>query len=207
MLLKHLLRAALCLLLIHTVAGPALAWGPGPGKGNPRPGPIPVDSVITYGMQFLGKPYRYVKDGCRPMDCSGFLVHIFGRYDLRLGGSSADIATRVRRIKVRDVRPGDILFFKGRNVKSKRVGHSGIVVAVEGDRIRMLHSSVHGGIRFDYHDSPYYRRRFLFAGRLPELEGSAHVPHSREEPIIEPSSAPPVEQAPSEVPAGEGGRP
>lgn len=205
MLLKQYLRVALGVLLIHTAMVPALADNP--GKGNPKPGSVPVDSVITYGMQFLGKPYRYVKDGCRPMDCSGFLVHIFGRYDLRLGGSSADIATRVRRIKMRDVRPGDILFFQGRNVKSKRVGHSGIVVAVEGDRIRMLHSSVHGGIRYDYHDSPYYRRRFLFAGRLPELEGPAQTSVPEKEAAAESTPTPPVEQAPSETPAGEGGRP
>lgn len=205
MLWKHILQGALALLFIHTAIPPALAGNP--GKGNPKPAAVPVDSVIHYGKQLLGKPYRYVKDGSRPMDCSGFLVHIFGRYNLQLGGSSADIARRVRRIKVSEVRPGDILFFKGRSLKGNRVGHSGIVVAVEGDRIRMLHSAVHGGIRYDYHDSPYYRRRFLFAGRFPELEGALQPALSE---VRETESAPenvPVAAEPAPVPTGEGGRP
>lgn len=205
MLLKHLLRVALGLLLIHTLMLPAFAGNP--GKGNPKPAAIPVDSVITYGKQLLGKPYRYVKDGCRPMDCSGFLVHIFGRYNLRLGGSSADIARRVRKVKVSEVRPGDILFFKGRSLQGNRIGHSAIAVAVEGDRILMLHSAVHGGIRYDYHDSAYYRRRFLFAGRFPEVEA---VPEPEGSATPEPEDAP-VSPAAAEEPAparaGEGGRP
>lgn len=127
-----------------------------------------VEDLIVLGKRYLGKPYRYRGVAPWPFDCSGYLCYLFGCFDIQLPRTSADMAVYTERID--QPQPGDLLFFKGRNRRSRRVGHVALVIKVEGNSITMMHSTTSRGIIIEkLENSGYFSSRFLWAGRIPAL--------------------------------------
>lgn len=128
-----------------------------------------TDSVIKYGKLFVGNPYNYQGSSSWPMDCSGFLAHIFSKYDITIPHSTKGITDIVLKVDISEVEKGDFLFFKGRNITRSAVGHVSMVIDVTDNIITMMHSFSGGIIVEQYSKLDYYKKRFLFAGRLPFL--------------------------------------
>ncbi len=127
-----------------------------------------VEKIISEGKKLIGKPYRYRVAKKLNLDCSGFISYIFSKFDIALPRSSS--AQHIHTHPIVDPRPGDLIFFKGRNARSSRVGHVGMVVDVKDDDITMLHSSCSKGIVIEKVKShAYYNRRYVGVGRVPEL--------------------------------------
>lgn len=124
-----------------------------------------VEQVIALGEKLLGKPYRYAKGMPWQLDCSGYVKYLFHKHGVKLSRTSRSQYQEVQKIKKKDVRRGDLIFFTGRNKKSKVVGHVGIVVSNPGEAIRFIHSR-RGGIGKDYLSSPYYKARLIGFGRV-----------------------------------------
>lgn len=128
-----------------------------------------VQDLITLGKKFLGKPYRYRGPSPWAMDCSGYVRYLFSCFGIHLSGSSADLAKVAKTVHA--PRPGDLLFFKGSNRRSSRIGHVALVVKVNGSRITMMHSTNSRGIvQEDLHSNAYFSSRYVRAGRVPHLE-------------------------------------
>lgn len=129
-----------------------------------------IDSVICIGEKYLGKPYRYKAPNINMLDCSGFINEIFKPFEPGLSRSSSMIAKQVEKVNLNEAQPGDLLFFKGRNMKNSNVGHVSMIVEhLEDGKLKMMHSCSRGVIIDDY-PSSYYQPRFLFAGRIPSLD-------------------------------------
>lgn len=126
-----------------------------------------ADSLILFAREFIGKPYAYGSTSGKSFDCSGFTQYVFNRHGISLPHSSASQAETCEKIKPKQAQKGDLIFFKGRSTKKKSVGHVAIVTEVDGERIRMIHATVHGGVMEEwYNDSKYFKPRFLFVGRV-----------------------------------------
>ena len=69
-------------------------------------------------------------------------------------------------VENKDLRPGDLVFFKGRNRKGG-IGHVGIVVTADNEKgtFRFIHASTSQGIRIDVNDG-YYAARYVGARRI-----------------------------------------
>ncbi|HMM10960.1 MAG TPA: C40 family peptidase [Bacteroidales bacterium] len=133
------------------------------------PNGLPLDSLINYSRSYIGTPYRYGGRTTNGFDCSGFVKHVYGKFGLELPPSSRTQATVGEAVPLESVRKGDLIFFKGRNSRSKYIGHVGIVVDVEPESndILFIHSSTHGGLRLDWlNKEDYYRKRFVTTRRL-----------------------------------------
>lgn len=133
------------------------------------PNGLPLDSLINYSFSYLGTPYRYGGRTARGFDCSGFVRHIYSKFGFELPPSSRAQALVGEPVTLESVRKGDLIFFKGRNPRSKSIGHVGIVVEVkaESNDILFIHSSTHGGLRLDWlNKEEYYRKRFVTTRRL-----------------------------------------
>lgn len=111
---------------------------------------------------------RYVRGGKSPkgFDCSGFTSYVYRQFGYRLSPSSRGQYTDGIEISTDEVKPGDLLFFKGR--RSRSVGH--VAIAIDADPetgdITFIHAAVKGGIRVDRVSMPYYSQRFLGARRV-----------------------------------------
>ncbi|HLP56017.1 MAG TPA: C40 family peptidase [Fluviicola sp.] len=126
-----------------------------------------VDEILNFAKRFLGTPYHYAGSTPSGFDCSGFIYYVMGNFGLELTRSSYGLAEFGETVKLADIRPGDLMFFKGRNVNSTRVGHVALVVEVTPDAIRFIHASTSRGVVIDnFKSSKYYIPRFIKAKRL-----------------------------------------
>lgn len=126
-----------------------------------------VDEIIGFAKKFLGTPYHYAGSTPSGFDCSGFIYYVMGNFGMQLTRSSYGLAEFGETVKLADIRPGDLMFFKGRNVSSTRVGHVALVVEVTPDAIRFIHASTSRGVVIDnFKTSKYYIPRFIKAKRL-----------------------------------------
>ncbi|ETA27257.1 hydrolase Nlp/P60 [Porphyromonas gingivalis SJD2] len=127
-----------------------------------------IDKLINLGRTFLGKPYRYRGPSPWPMDCSGYVSYLYSKFDIKLPRGAAAQSQYTNPIEREDVRPGDLLFFKGRNARSNRIGHVALVVSVDEDDITMMHSRNSRGIVIEkLNRSAYFSRRLVSYGRIP----------------------------------------
>lgn len=126
-----------------------------------------IDAMIKYAKSFLGTPYKYSGTTPSGFDCSGFINYVMGDFGFELTRTSYGLAELGETVRLSDIRPGDLLFFKGRNVNSSSVGHVAMVVEVIGSQIKMIHSSTSRGVVVEnFNASSYYVPRFIKAKRL-----------------------------------------
>jgi len=132
----------------------------------PLPNDPQVDAIINYAKRFLGAPYRYGGTTPSGFDCSGFINYIFGNFGFDLVRTSYGLAELGTTVKLSEIRPGDLMFFKGSNVNSTNVGHVALVVEVTPTAIKFIHSA-NTGVRIDnFNTSQYYIQRYLKTKRL-----------------------------------------
>ncbi len=125
-----------------------------------------VDQIISFAKKFLGTPYRYAGSTPSGFDCSGFISYVMGNFGISLTRSSYGMAEFGRTVKLSELQPGDLMFFKGSNVRSTQIGHVGMVVEVSPGVIKFIHSA-NTGVRIDnFINSKYYVPRFVKAKRL-----------------------------------------
>jgi cell wall-associated NlpC family hydrolase len=126
-----------------------------------------VDEIISFAKKFLGTPYHYAGSTPSGFDCSGFIYYVMGNFGMRLSRSSPGLAEYGKTVKLSELQPGDLMFFKGRNVNSSGVGHVAMVVEVKDGIIKFIHSSTSRGVVIDtFNASKYYIPRYLKAKRL-----------------------------------------
>lgn len=130
-----------------------------------------MDSVISFAETFSGCKYGYGSCGPKSFDCSGFVMHVYGKFGVKLPHTSGGIAELCENVKWKKLQPGDLLFFSGRKVSKKKIGHLAIVKSVDSDKVIMMHATVHAGVLVEVFDqSAYFKMRFIRAGRLTMLE-------------------------------------
>lgn len=125
-----------------------------------------LDSMINFAHTFIGTPYRYGSTSSKTFDCSGFTAHVFRTVGVELPHGSASQAMLGEKVELKNIQPGDLMFFKGRSTKSKRISHVSLVVEVNGGEIKMIHATSRGVIVDVYQQMDYYTRRFITARRI-----------------------------------------
>ena len=109
----------------------------------------------------LGTPY-----GQENLDCSGFVRFIFEPFGITLPYYSREIAEKGRDIKLKDLKPGDLVFFSGSQKTDSTINHVGFVTSIKGTEIEFIHASTSKGVVLNKISDAYYKSRFLFARRL-----------------------------------------
>lgn len=138
-------------------------------KENPTEEELMMTDLIKEAASHLGKRYRSGGKGPNSFDCSGFVGYVYKQFGYQIGGSSRDQYQQGKSVEKEDLRPGDLVFFTGRNSQSGRVGHVGIVVEADNKtgQFKFIHASTSGGIKYDS-NTGYYGRRYLGARRLTD---------------------------------------
>lgn len=126
-----------------------------------------VQDIIVYAKKFLGTPYVYGGTTPKGFDCSGYVRYVMHHFGVELTRTSASMSELGEEIPLSEVQPGDLMFFKGRNISSTKVGHVSMVISVENDVIQFIHAAGNR-VKIDtFNDSRYYVPRFIKATRLP----------------------------------------
>tara|TARA_R110002049_G_scaffold215113_3_gene386576 strand:+ start:254 stop:802 length:549 start_codon:yes stop_codon:yes gene_type:complete len=124
-----------------------------------------ADQIINSALSFSGVPYKFGGTTKKGMDCSGLLYVAFGKNDISLPRVSYHMANEGKQIRIRDVEKGDLLFFK--TTKSgKRINHVGLVVAIEDDDVKFIHSSSSRGVIVSSLREGFWNSAFVKATRV-----------------------------------------
>lgn len=124
-----------------------------------------AERVVKSAMAFTGTRYKYGGTTKRGMDCSG-LVHVsFIENGIEFPRVSYQMADEGKKVSVGQVQKGDLLFFKTSR-KGKRINHVGLVVAVDGDDIRFIHSTTSRGVIVSSLREGYWNSAFVKASRV-----------------------------------------
>lgn len=126
-----------------------------------------INEIIDFSKQFIGLPYRRGSKGPKSFDCSGFTSFVFKNFGYKLGSSCVTQVKQGIKIEAEELKTGDLIFFKGRNIKSKRVGHVGIVVSNDEDgNITFIHACRRGVKIDELNKSSYYKPRYVTGLRI-----------------------------------------
>jgi cell wall-associated NlpC family hydrolase len=153
--------------------------------GNPRPRPFPgapappvaepttaeppvvipavpaaPSAIVDTAMKLRGVPYRNGGSDPSGFDCSGFVQWVFARHGMLLPREVRDQYTAGQRIGLREVQPGDLVFFE---TVSRGASHVGLVIG--GDQFVHAPSST-GVVRVERFTATYWAKRFVGARRI-----------------------------------------
>lgn len=123
-----------------------------------------VKQLISSAMQYEGVRYRGGGTTNAGMDCSGLVSTVFKTYDIALPRSSNDMSKVGQKLKLKEVKKGDLVFFKTSN--RGVINHVGLVTEVRDDEILFIHSSVQRGVIISSTKEAYYQRTFAQANRI-----------------------------------------
>jgi len=130
-----------------------------------------IDSLVDYAQSLEGIPYLYAGKSVEGFDCSGFIYHVYNKFGINLPAGSANQYLEGTPLTKNELSIGDLVFFKGYEDQSDRVGHVGIVISIE-DEVQFIHSSSGGGgrgITTNSLEHPQYKERYLGARRVMEV--------------------------------------
>ncbi len=125
-----------------------------------------LNDLLSEARSHLGKRYSRGSKGPNAFDCSGFSSYVYRQFGYKLSPSSRDQYTQGEKVERKELRKGDLVFFKGRSV-SGGVGHVGIVVnADENGNFTFIHASTSRGITVSNCNEPYYASRYVGGKRV-----------------------------------------
>ena len=124
-----------------------------------------ADAIINTALTYSGVKYKYGGTNRKGMDCSGLLFVSFNQNEISLPRVSHDMAGEGKRIRLAKVKKGDLLFFKTSR-KGKRINHVGLVVSVEKDEIKFIHSTSSRGVIVSSLREGFWNHSFVKATRV-----------------------------------------
>jgi cell wall-associated NlpC family hydrolase len=124
-----------------------------------------ANNIIKYAEAYYGVRYKYGGTSSKGMDCSGLIYVAFKSEHIVLPRIARDMAKKGVRIKLNEVKKGDLLFFKT-NKKGKGINHVGLVVALKRGIIEFIHSTTSKGVIASSLAEQYWQSAFIEARRI-----------------------------------------
>lgn len=146
------------LTLMTTGCATTTAPVPEPAFSTPdRTGPAQM--LRAEIQSWLGTPHRMGGLSRRGIDCSGLVVVLYDDlFDMHLPRTTTSLMRKGRRVKVRNLSAGDLVFFK----PASKFNHVGIYLG-QGE---FVHTSTSCGVMVSRMDDDFWRRCYLTSRRL-----------------------------------------
>ncbi len=117
------------------------------------------ERVTRTALRYVGVPYVWGGTSFNGVDCSGFVQAVFEHNGIDLPRTADSQFEVGRPVKMRDLQPGDLVFFE---TYTEGASHVGIYLGGG----RFIHASSSEGVRVDDLAMDYYASRYLGARRL-----------------------------------------
>ena len=117
------------------------------------------ERVTRTALRYVGVPYVWGGTSFSGVDCSGFVQAVFEHNGISLPRTADSQFEVGRPVKMRDLQPGDLVFFE-----TYAAGASHVGIYLGGGRF--VHASSSDGVRVDDLGMDYYASRYLGARRL-----------------------------------------
>lgn len=122
-------------------------------------------AIVSTALSFSGTPYQYGGSTRGGMDCSGLIYSAFRENGIAVPRTAYDLAKQGKKINVKNLKKGDLLYFKTGKSK-KRINHAGLVVEVRGKEIKFIHSTTSRGVLISSLREGYWNEAFVKAMRI-----------------------------------------
>ncbi|MGS0747977.1 C40 family peptidase [Halpernia sp. GG3] len=127
-----------------------------------------IDGILSVAESYIGTPYRFGGMTRNGIDCSAFVLSVFGAaVGMNLPRVAASQASEGETVSKEDLQKGDLVFFSH---GGGRISHVGIVeeVTAEGE-VKFIHAATSKGVMISslFNDS-YWTSKFMFAKRIIE---------------------------------------
>lgn len=119
-----------------------------------------ANKLIAEAHKVIGTPYRAGGTTPKGFDCSGFVSYTYKKVSVSLPRSSEAMYKKGKPVSLKQLAPGDLLFFK--TSKHKGISH----VAIYIGNGRMIHATSSKGVKVDSIHKSYWKQRFVGAKRL-----------------------------------------
>ena len=119
-------------------------------------------ALLREALSWRGVPYVYGGESKKGVDCSGFVMKVYkDALGILLPRTSAEQGEFAKKVKVKNLKIGDLLFFHT-SKKSKKINHVGMYVG-NGN---MIHASSSQGVVIVSFYNQYFQDHFSHAGRI-----------------------------------------
>lgn len=125
-----------------------------------------ADNIQRYAKKYIGTPYRYGGKVPKGFDCSGFVIHVFKKFGMKLGACSTELAQLGYDVEATEALPGDLIFFKRGISPKSGISHVGIVVSSNEKGVKFIHSASSKGVTISYLNEKYYTLHFVGIHRV-----------------------------------------
>lgn len=124
-----------------------------------------ADYIIDYAKTFKGVRYKWGGTTKSGMDCSGLVYQSFKTQNITLPRISRDMAKKGKKIPLKKVHRGDLLFFKTGNRRNS-INHVGLITNIKNNNIEFIHATSSKGVIFSYLNETYWLKAFYEARRV-----------------------------------------
>ena len=124
-----------------------------------------ASAIVNNAKSYIGTRYRTGGVTKKGMDCSGLVYTAFNNNGVKLQRTSFDMSKQGKPVKTKEVKKGDLLFFKT-GKSSRSINHVGVVSKVNNGTIYFIHSSSSKGVIESSLKTDYWNKTFKFAKRI-----------------------------------------
>ena len=123
-----------------------------------------ANAIIRTANKYLGTPYKFGAEYSRNhryFDCSSFVQYVYGKHGIDLPRTSRAQAKTGEPVSMRNLKKGDLVFFKASKNASNRITH----VAIYAGNNKLLHTYGEGGVKYTTF-TQYWKNRYVKARRV-----------------------------------------
>ncbi|RED50190.1 C40 family peptidase [Seonamhaeicola aphaedonensis] len=124
-----------------------------------------AEDIVKFAIQFKGVRYKWGGTTKTGMDCSGLVYESFRAHHIYLPRISRDMAKKGKKIKLKEVQEGDLLFFKTKN-RRNTINHVGLVTKSTNKVLEFIHATTKKGVIISQLSEDYWYKSFVEARRI-----------------------------------------
>ena len=131
-----------------------------------------IDNILTEAETYIGTPYKYGGTTRNGIDCSAFVLSVFGAAaGLSLPRVAASQSQEGESVAKEDLQRGDLIFFS----HGRRISHVGIVenVTEEGE-VMFIHAATSKGVMISSLNDSYWGPKYRSAKRVINADGESY---------------------------------